>query len=55
MRDHVDDFCLWIYVVVEDMCQEQKVSRELRPTDLIEVAPSMPSLPGQASPPFPRI
>ena len=55
MIDHVDNFCLRVYAVVEDMCQEQKVLRELRPTGRIEVAPSMLSLPGQASPPSPHI
>jgi len=56
MIDHVDDFCLCVYVVVDDMCQEQEVSRELRTTGPFEVAPSVPVLPGQAShPPPPNI
>ena len=30
MINHFDDFCLWAYVVVDDMRPEQEAARELR-------------------------
>ena len=53
MTGRVDDSCLWVYVVVEDMRREQEVSKELRPTALTEVAPSIPAPPGHAHTPPP--